>query len=98
MGPPAFKPPRGLPIYDQASISPPPQPDERQRWFEKRFEPNPLVHPLAPYFYPRVLSHGCAAWAVDSSVAFVELFHAKTGLQGLIDGRLKSVRPSLSTK
>jgi hypothetical protein len=79
-------------------IEPAPPPSDRQRFLEQRFAPNPLAHPQAPYFYLKVLGHGCAAWAVDSSVAFVELFHAKTGLLGLIDGRLKSVRPSLSTK
>ena len=51
-----------------------------------KFAFNPLfAGTLNPFFPDKCLSHGCAAWAVKSSMQFVEDFSAKMGIPVLFD-------------
>ncbi|MEO0941606.1 MAG: hypothetical protein AAFY30_08605, partial [Cyanobacteria bacterium J06642_12] len=45
-----------------------------------RFAENPLVFGTKPFFPDRCLGHGCAKWALDSCVSFVEEFYSEMGL------------------
>ena len=67
--------------------------------FEKRlkgrFASNPLASPDSPYYPDKVLGHGCAAWAVKSSMAFADVFAERLGIFGNPLGKLGS--PELST-
>ena len=60
--------------------------------FEKQFAGTFSLNPLAPDenpFYPdKILGHGCAAWAIKSSMAFMDSFKDKAGLfLGLYGGK-----------
>ena len=52
--------------------------------FEKKltgmFPINPLVPNANPFYPDKVLGHGCAAWAVRSSMAFMDSFKERLGL------------------
>lgn len=45
-----------------------------------RFEMNPLTGGGNPFFPDRCMSHGCAAWAVESSTNFVDEFVKLAGI------------------
>jgi hypothetical protein len=59
-----------------------------------KFELNPLRGPADSFFPDRCLSHGCAKWAVTSSVEFVDEFLARMGLPRPYD----HIRPRLNTE
>jgi hypothetical protein len=58
-----------------------------------RFHLNPLTGSRTPFFPERCMSHGCAQWAVESSVKFVDDFCGRLGLTPVFDG----IRSSLAT-
>ena len=47
---------------------------------EGRFEPNPFTGPNDAFFPKKCLGHGCAEWAVQSSLAFMNEFFRRVGL------------------
>ncbi len=48
---------------------------------QKKFALNPLVTGQSKPFFPdKCLSHGCAGWAVNTSIQFVEEFFSKMGI------------------
>jgi hypothetical protein len=48
---------------------------------EKKFSLNPLISGQSDPFFPdKCLSYGCARWAVNTSIQFVEEFFTKMGL------------------
>jgi hypothetical protein len=61
---------------------------------QHKFPLNPLTEGFFTSFFPdRCLSHGCAKWAVNSSIKFVEEFYQRIGLPSsfdLIRSRLKT--------
>jgi hypothetical protein len=61
---------------------------------QRRFPLNPLTGSRTPFFPERCMSHGCAKWAVESSITFVDDFCSRMGLKPVFDG----VRPSLGTE
>ena len=67
--------------------------DEEQR-FRGKFALNPLTGSKTPFFPERCLGHGCAKWAVESSVRFVDHFCSKLGIEPVFD----SIRSSLGTE
>ncbi len=51
-----------------------------------KFSFNPIfAGKLNPFFPDKCLSHGCAAWAVKSSMQFIEEFSARMGIPVLFD-------------
>ena len=64
--------------------------DEEKR-FRGKFRINPLTGSKTPFFPERCLGHGCAKWAVESSVRFVDQFCAKLGIEPVFN----SIRNSL---
>lgn len=58
-----------------------------------RFPLNPLTGSRTPFFPELCMSHGCAKWAVESSVKFVDDFCGQLGLTPVFDG----IRSSLAT-
>jgi len=67
--------------------------DEEQR-FRGKFAFNPLTGSKTPFFPERCLGHGCAKWAVESSVGFVDHFCSKLGIEPVFN----SIRSSLGTE
>jgi hypothetical protein len=67
--------------------------DEEER-FRGKFSPNPLTGSKTPFFPERCLGHGCAKWAVESSVRFVD--HCCSRLE--VEPVFNSNRDSLSTE
>jgi hypothetical protein len=57
--------------------------------FEKalrnKFPLNPIPGVANPFFPDRCLGHGCAAWAVASSVAFADEFFRRVGIKPTFD-------------
>lgn len=47
---------------------------------EGRFEPNPFTGPNDAFFPKKCLGHGCAEWAVQSSLAFMNEFFRRVEL------------------
>lgn len=62
--------------------------------FQSKFLLNPLTGRKTPFFPERCLGHGCAKWAVKSSVKFVD--HCLSTLE--IEPVFNSVRTSLETE
>jgi hypothetical protein len=66
--------------------------------FEKllngKFLANPLTGPGNPFYPDKCLGHGCAEWAVNSSVKFADDFFSRMGLLSPYD----HVRNRLNTK
>ena len=52
---------------------------QMERLLRGRFAENPLTAGGNPFFPDKVLGHGCAAWAVNSALAFAERFFAELG-------------------
>ncbi|MFA5237981.1 MAG: hypothetical protein WC362_09030 [Methanoregula sp.] len=59
-----------------------------------RFAENPLAAKNLPFFPDRCLGHGCAEWAVATSLAFTDLFFAALGLPPSYEG----IRGELKTR
>lgn len=59
-----------------------------------RFPLNPLTGSRTPFFPELCMSHGCAKWAVESSVKFVDDFCSRMALRPVFDG----IRPTLATE
>jgi hypothetical protein len=59
--------------------------------FRGKFPINPLTGSKTPFFPERCLGHGCAKWAVESSVTFVDQFCSKLGIEPVFN----SIRNSL---
>lgn len=57
----------------------------------KRFTLNPFLKDARPLFPTLCMSHGCAKWAVDSAVTFVEIFYREMGMTN----PLHTIRASL---
>ena len=66
--------------------------DEEER-FRGKFVLNPLTGSKTPFFPERCMGHGCAQWAVTTSVRFVDHFCERLGIKPFFD----SVRQSLNT-
>jgi hypothetical protein len=53
---------------------------------KKKFALNPLITGQSnPFFPDKCLSHGCARWAINASIQFVEEFSSKIGIPILFD-------------
>lgn len=65
-----------------------------EKQFRGKFLPNPLTGRKTPFFPERCLGHGCAKWAVESGVNFVD--HCLSRLE--IEPVFNSVRTSLETE
>ena len=50
-----------------------------------RFPLNPYAHSNYAFFPKKCLGHGCAAWAVETSVAFLEEFFDRMNLPQRLD-------------
>jgi len=62
---------------------------------QKKFALNPLItEQFNPFFPDKCLSHGCARWAVNTSVQFVQEFFSKMGIPVLFD----HIKPLLKTE
>jgi len=48
-----------------------------------RFVENPFTGPNAAFFPKKCLGHGCAEWAVKSSITFIEEFFSQLGLASI---------------
>jgi hypothetical protein len=60
--------------------------------FRGKFSLNPLTGSKTPFFPIRCMGYGCARWAVESSVSFVDHFCSRLGIEPVFN----SVRDSLS--
>jgi|AntRauTorcE11898_2_1112593.scaffolds.fasta_scaffold18111_2 hypothetical protein len=65
--------------------------------FEKRlkgkFVENPFFSPESNAFYPdRCLGHGCAEWAVQSAIVFVNSFFEKLGIESFLQERWNNLK------
>jgi hypothetical protein len=61
---------------------------------KKKFTLNPFLKDKRPLFPTLCMSHGCAKWAVDSAVIFVERFYAEMRMTNPLD----TIRESLRTQ
>jgi hypothetical protein len=59
-----------------------------------RFQHNRLMSTGNPFFPDKALGHGCAEWAVSSSIAFADDFFTRVGVKPTFD----HVRASLNTR
>jgi hypothetical protein len=69
--------------------------ESSQKWEDKfrgKFSMNPLTGSKTPFFPIRCMGYGCARWAVESSVSFVDHFCVRLGIEPVFN----SVRDSLS--
>jgi hypothetical protein len=59
-----------------------------------KYEISPYSHKNDAFFPKKCLSHGCASWAVNSVINFIDCFYKKMGIQGDLspfkDGRLST--------
>jgi len=58
---------------------------------KNRFQTNPLAPEGLPFFPEKCLGHGCAEWAVVTSLAFTDEFYRKLGLPAPYDGVKKEL-------
>jgi hypothetical protein len=80
--------PAGLnPMYDNEADK------DLAKGLRGRFPTSPLMSEGSPFYPNRCLSHGCAKWAVESSITFADSFFVKLGLKPTYD----HVRARLST-
>ena len=61
---------------------------------KSRFAQNRITGARNPYYPDKLLGHGCAEWAVNNSIRFVDEFCRRLG----IDSRFDHVREKLDTK
>lgn len=62
--------------------------------FRGKFALNPLTGAKTPFFPERCMGYGCAKWAVESSINFVDHFCSRLG----IEPGFNSIRNSLGTE
>lgn len=62
--------------------------------FRGKFALNPLTGSKTPFFPERCMGYGCAKWAVESSIGFVDHFCSQLGIEPVFN----SIRNSLSTE
>lgn len=62
-----------------SEINPESVSQELEDRFRGRFPFNPL-RPTGPFFPDRCLSHGCAEWAIKSSLGLVDQFYSRMGI------------------
>ena len=65
-----------------------------ERLLKNRFDENPLAGKNLPFFPDRCLGHGCAEWAVTTSLSFTDRFFRNLGLPAPYDG----IRDELATR
>jgi hypothetical protein len=65
----------------------------RFRALVRRVEPSPLMTEAMPFYPYRLLGHGCAAWAADTAVAFIDQFCRTLG----VPAPYEHVRSALQT-
>lgn len=70
------------------------EPHKFEKHLKRKFEINPLTGAGNPFYPDKCLGHGCAEWAVNSAVAFTDLFFSKIGIKPTYD----HVRDLLITK
>jgi hypothetical protein len=57
-----------------------------ERLLKNLFAENPLAKKTLPFFPDRCLGHGCAEWAVTTSLSFTDRFFRNLGLPAPYDG------------
>ncbi len=57
-----------------------------ERLLKNRFAENPLAPKKLPFFPDRCLGHGCAEWAVKTSLSFTDRFFRDLGLPAPYEG------------
>jgi hypothetical protein len=57
--------------------------EDRLKSLKSPFKPNPAAESYAPFFPRHCLGHGCAEWAVESSIEFIDDFCRKLGIRSL---------------
>ncbi len=62
--------------------------------FRGKFALNPLTGAKTPFFPARCMGYGCAKWAVESSIGFVDHFCSHLGIEPVFN----SIRNSLSVE
>ncbi|MGA2161638.1 MAG: hypothetical protein ABSG28_05510 [Methanoregula sp.] len=65
-----------------------------ERLLKNRFGENPLAPKNLPFFPDRCLGHGCAEWAVTTSLSFTDRFFRNLDLPAPYDG----IRDELTTR
>lgn len=60
--------------------------------FRGKFPLNPLTGSKTPFFPERCMGYGCAKWAVESSISFVDHFCTQLGIEPVFN----SIRDSLN--
>lgn len=70
------------------------QSEKFERVLKDLFTPNPFAPKNMPFFPDQCLGHGCAEWAVKTSLSFTDRFFQKLGLPAPYEG----VRSELSTR
>jgi hypothetical protein len=75
-----------------SSTSTAPTSQEQEQKFRGKFALNPLTGSKTPFFPERCLSHGCAKWAVRSSIEFVDECCLRLGIEPVFN----TVRTSLT--
>jgi hypothetical protein len=65
-----------------------------EKELKNKFALNPFLRDARPLFPTLCMSHGCAKWAVDSAVTFVERFYQEMGMTI----PLATIRSSLETR
>jgi len=65
-----------------------------EKKLKNKFALNPFLRDARPLFPTLCMSHGCAKWAVDSAVTFVERFYQEMGMTI----PLATIRSSLETR
>src|SRR6266404_4745300 len=76
-----------------SSSSTAPTSQEQEQKFRGKFALNPLTGSKTPFFPERCLSHGCAKWAVESSITFVDQCCSRLEIEPVFS----TVRNSLTT-
>jgi len=65
--------------------------DRFEQHLRDRFRENPLAPKNLPFFPDRCLGHGCAEWAVNTSLSFTDRFFAALGLPASYEGIKKEL-------
>ena len=65
-----------------------------EQLLKDRFAENPLAGKNLPFFPDRCLGHGCAEWAVTTSISFTDRFFRDLGLPAPYEG----IRDDLATR
>lgn len=70
------------------------QTDKFEKKLKNRFAPNPLAQKNQPWFPDKCFGHGCAEWAVNTSLRFTDAFFQKLDLPAPYEG----IRDDLMTR